>query len=104
MLDGGPAFPTRRTTMVDDPVVGFNAVEHPVAGMSLRDWFAGMAMQAWLTNDQAVQMIREGHLKEAPLAQVAAVVAYQQADAMLIARQTQETEDADQGDVPGGGG
>lgn len=42
--DGGPAFPTRYPA--NDPrSSGFFTEE----GMSLRDWFAGQALQGWLS-------------------------------------------------------
>lgn len=43
--DGGPAF----------PIAGFigddgNFIEMPIQGMSLRDWFAGKALQGFASN------------------------------------------------------
>ena len=61
--DGGPAFP-----MSGDPECDFDR------GMSLRDWFAGMAMQGILS-DPNTQNI-----------DVVSAVAYQMADNMLHAR------------------
>ena len=95
MNDGGPAFPGAEHNM--------NREDAPVdqwEGMSLRDWFAGMAMQAWLTNNQAVEVLRDKYGDQLP--QAVAVVAYEQADALLTIKE-QETEDADQGDLPTGG-
>lgn len=66
--DGGPAFP-----MV--VVNGFNSVS-PEGGMSLRDWFAGMAMQGCIAAD-ASGGISNGNITE---------FAYKVADAMIAER------------------
>ena len=64
---GGPAFP-------------FNAADHgfePSAGMNLRDWFAGQALVAmgtWMPPNPETMKQR-------------ALLAYQQADALLAARE-----------------
>lgn len=64
--DGGPAFP-----------VG-NAQYGYVRGMSLRQWYAGMALQGLLANISAVPEERvNGHTLE--------VLAFKWADAMLKA-------------------
>ena len=69
--NGGPAFP--------EPFVpqssGFTLNMHP--GMSLRDWFAGQAMAALFARDDTFAYGR------AEIAELA----YQQADAMLAARE-----------------
>ena len=64
--DGGPAFPF--------PLPGGPLNSHP-AGMSLRDYFAAMAMQGMLANDA------EGYSFVS-----CAAAAYEQADAMLAER------------------
>jgi len=52
--DGGPAFP-----VPTDPLnPGTN-------GMSLRDWFAGMAMQGMLSNDEMQEEMRKA-VKDSP--------------------------------------
>jgi hypothetical protein len=66
--DGGPAFPR--------PHEGCNAQD----GMSLRDWFAGMAIQSCINN----------YWSEQCAADDAAMAAYQIADAMLKAREVKE--------------
>ncbi len=73
--DGGPAF----------PVNGPNG-DHP--GMSLRDWFAGMAMQGMYA---ATKRTTEGHMSW-PNESACARWSYQQADAMLAARKREETQ------------
>lgn len=42
---GGPAFPVRR--VVQDGDVRYDDV---ILGMTLRDWFAGMAMQGYIAH------------------------------------------------------
>ena len=66
--DGGPAFPRAATRYSYDLV-----------GMSLRDWFAGQALNGWLASTP------EESTADAPLA---AKVSYEYADAMLAERTT----------------
>lgn len=76
--DGGPAFPW-------EDMKDTTGEPRPTSGMSLRDWFAGMALQSILT------AARQGHLSrissDDPLGpKDYAVSAYANADAMLAAR------------------
>ena len=66
--DGGPAF----------PVIGAPGAPVDYAGMSLRDWFAGMALQGWLASYAS---------DERPVFEDVAEFVWQQADAMLEARE-----------------
>jgi hypothetical protein len=68
--DGGPAFPHRELN--SDGQYEFSP------GVSLRDWFAGLAMQGLLVHDD------EGVISES------ARDAYRYADAMLKAREASE--------------
>ena len=66
---GGPAFPTKNYAAIQPLAEGYSE------GMSLRDWFAGMAMQALILaakTSQDVDLLSKG--------------AYQMADAMLKER------------------
>lgn len=65
--DGGPAFPTYATK-------GYGQPADAMAGMSLRDWFAGSAMQGVINN---------GGEKPDEVAKYA----YEMADAILKARE-----------------
>ena len=67
--DGGPAFPNGETETHSE-----------WCGMTLRDWFAGMAMQGILSADT----------KENLSVDVVARIAYDQADAMLISEEYHE--------------
>ena len=69
--DGGTAFPL----VIPEP--GFQYHE---AGMSLRDWFAGMALQGFCSNGVDTQTHGEFYV------QIAVSQAYKIADAMLKAR------------------
>lgn len=73
--DGGPAFP------VDHQFVNPKATQEELktaCGMTVRDWFAGQALVGLATKCGAnCRYINE-----------AAVLAYQYADAMLVARQS----------------
>jgi hypothetical protein len=69
---GGPAFP--------DPQENWRGEK----GMTLRDYFAAMAMQAFLSNDNLLRASCEWHADGSETS--IAVLAYDQADAMLKAR------------------
>jgi len=71
MKDGGPAFPTHTPDMV-------------IFGMTLRDWFAGMALQAHL-NENFLSRDKDGG---APWDnEDIAIMCYMTADAMLKERE-----------------
>ena len=71
---GGPAFPTPRFTMDGEGrVLGFSI---STDGMSLRDYFAAMAMQGFASN-----------LGPGVIFNTRAQLAYEWADAMLKARE-----------------
>lgn len=72
--DGGSAFPAG--VQMRDPVT-LQWGDLPPQGMSLRDWFAGMAMQGEIANGG---FYMEGHMGKL------AANAYAQADAMLAER------------------
>lgn len=82
--NGGPAFP--RAGNYYQRLDGATVTEDGELGMSLRDWFAGMALQGmaassgWESNFDASE---QGKLKWLP---EVAKVAYAAADAMLEAR------------------
>lgn len=66
---GGPAFPTKNYAAIQPLAEGYSE------GMTLRDWFAGMAMQSLMLaakTSQDVDLLSKG--------------AYQMADAMLKER------------------
>lgn len=90
--DGGPAFP--RT------VQRWNDSFEQRDGMSLRDYFAAKAITGLLSNSEAVHCGAEptnsclfGERSNETAADYARL-AYQMADALLAARQSQEGEDA----------
>lgn len=81
--DGGPAFPGIEGT----PGYGFSTrstygewTNHN-QGMTLRDWFAGMALQGYCARPDLDKECQQGF----------ALAAYDQADAMLAARERKET-------------
>lgn len=82
MNDGGPAFPLVASTRTEDGDFGS---KHMLArelyyGMSLRDWFAGKAMQGYLatwTAEDGDPFSMSGHIAKS---------AYAMADAMLAKR------------------
>jgi hypothetical protein len=69
---GGPAFPT--------PIISIG--QHQ--GMTLRDYFAAKAMQAFLSNDNLLKASCGWHADGSETS--IAVLAYDQADAMMKAR------------------
>ena len=76
MKDGGPAFPVPAELCQDLTV-------QEQRGMTLRDWFAGMAMQGFCSNPNA-----SNHPNAVAnwLRDHGAVSAYQMADAMIQER------------------
>ncbi len=76
--NGGPAYPT-------------NAIrDSGFSGMSLRDWFAGMAMQGMYAATK--RNFSNGRM-EYPNERACAGWSFAQADAMLAAREQQEPDD-----------
>ncbi len=72
-LENPPAFP-------------FEPTGHK--GMMLRDWYAGLAMQAAFAGVGAQQLAdRDGRYDGTNWAEIVALNAYEMADAMLTARQ-----------------
>ena len=69
--NGGPAYPDGNGNQ---------------AGMSMRDHFSGLAMQAWVASSPVIE--GEQLNGTAAHAKVIAVIAYVRADAMLKARTT----------------
>ena len=71
---GGPAFPSKKRVYN----AGYSTKEfEPVDGMHLRDYFAAKAMQGLIAQPESGDWLAEGIAK----------AAYQQADAMLKARE-----------------
>jgi hypothetical protein len=87
--DGGPAFPTRGEDFVDGPQGRLPQSAwgmEPKTGMTLRDWFAGQAMQG-----MAAEMVKGGYPRQdiiagVPEQNLIAEVAFGIADAMLAER------------------
>ena len=71
--DGGPAFPTAPAYAADGRTLSYG-----VAGMALRDWFAGQALTGLMANPHANIEWMEKH---------AVTSAYNAADAMLARRE-----------------
>jgi len=84
MNDGGPAFPVPYTHF-DTWVHGKYPIHgHP--GLSLRDWFAGMAMQSLDRLRVAEQAKANGISPSMMMAQIS----YGMADAMIAARDSKQ--------------
>ena len=78
MIDGGPAFPCHT-----NPLPG--KLANAPRGMTLRDWFAGQALSGYMAYSHPQSVV--GIFPES-----AAKVAYECADAMLAAREGNQTE------------
>jgi hypothetical protein len=86
--DGGPAFPNSKGTrqIIASSHESDRALEIVATGLSIRDWFAGYALQGMLASDELCEILDgEQDYDARPIA--AARRAYQYADAMLKARQ-----------------
>lgn len=77
--DGGPAFPTYG--LVCDKSGHLTNVQTYDQGMSLRDWFAGVALQGLLGANVPVRGMTEDNVD-----QLMAKLAFRSADAMLKER------------------
>lgn len=74
--DGGPAFPTGPLNRADT-----------LPGMTLRDYFASLAMQSMFAGAGARMVAdRDGRYDETNWAEVVSANAYEMADAMLTER------------------
>lgn len=88
--NGGPAFPVvesiRARTIIADgfELHGVNST----AGMSLRDWFAGMALQGMSFGLDGQGYPKLGTIEGWPESELMATTAYALADAMLKARES----------------
>ena len=82
--DGGPAYPT---TQPDPDTEGFMGlpVTKNMPGMSLRDWFAGQAIQGFLANQDFLNFPINNKLEVARFC-------WDYADAMLADRQKNQSE------------
>lgn len=79
--DGGPAFPAE---LVTERVGGQITRWSTYKGMSLRDWFAGMAMQGLLSNPALVDVVTKDSENWI------ASKARSQADAMIAEREKEK--------------
>ncbi|MFN7611072.1 MAG: hypothetical protein ACK5QX_09095 [bacterium] len=76
--DGGPAFPIPEQQFTDGVMI---VSKQGADGMSIRDWFAGRAMQAFYSSFDA----RDAHTEETDL-RADAEIFYRIVDAMLAER------------------
>lgn len=78
--DGGPAFPISP--------MGFSSVEAMYGGLSIRDHFAGLAMQALIASPRPIDDIHDSISSDnsAMSANNVSAWAYEVADAMIRAR------------------
>lgn len=86
--DGGSAFPGIRTVLKQTATSGSSyLVKEEYEGMTLRDYFAAKAMQAFSTDYQRLVLIKkEAESQGHSMAIEISVQAYSLADAMLKAR------------------
>ena len=92
--DGGPAFPrpfSTGTIIKDGEKVSL--MNHAEEGMSLRDWFAGMALQGLLASETSEAWCTKAEIKDGKCfrtrEQVLANQALKLADALLAQREAQ---------------
>jgi hypothetical protein len=78
--DGGSAFPQSQRLFDNDTQ---SWAVHSVGGMSLRDWFAGMALQGYMAYSHPQSMV--GIFPDAAVQK-----SYEIADLMLAAREGKE--------------
>ena len=82
MKDGGPAFPVPVSEEILPIAIG---------GMSLRDWFAGMAMNALISDAGTNLRIMAKFVDSSfPMSDAVALQAFHIADAMITEREKRE--------------
>jgi hypothetical protein len=79
--DGGPAFPMEYSTFEYTISEGNQRIYHTQHDMTLRDWFAGMALQGIMANTKFTAVWRAAEMVD---------YAYRAADAMLEAREVND--------------
>lgn len=85
--DGGPVYPFNEVEPANGHFDGVYEIEKQHAGMSLRDHFAALAMQAMCAGEGARTVAaRDGRFDETNWDKVVAMNAYEFADAMLAER------------------
>lgn len=89
--DGGAAFPGFSHTEGHGPMrQGPNGWETFQPGITIRDYFAAQAMQAWVSksafSDDAEKMLKKVGIKPAQAEAFLAMLSYSMADAMLTER------------------
>lgn len=77
--NSGPAFPRQRQEFINPQTRELHSIPYN-GGMSLRDWFAGMALQGLISNRDIVDEVGNGITNYAR-------GSYMIADAMLKARE-----------------
>lgn len=92
---GGPAFPV--PNIIVPPAGSWTTLPEPQPGMTLKDWFAGMALVAYLGSNEGQRQLAEAietGMTAAPdedrrklMREILAKRSYLQADAMLAERQ-----------------
>ena len=88
MNDGGPAFPKPTSERhFPDGEVDINSYDFAERGMSLRDWFAGQALNGWLASFPPGNKVYTG---DRDCGEAVAELAYYFADAMLTEREKEE--------------
>ncbi|KKL17746.1 hypothetical protein LCGC14_2482490 [marine sediment metagenome] len=96
--DGGPAFPGNFACInvegLLDDARNFGFAE---SGMSLRDWYAGLAMQTLMNPSTLVAMKNELECLDRSTTGVLALLAFEAANSMLAARKREEREEPGDG-------
>jgi len=90
MNDGGPAFPEHHYFDPGRGQYGMHMTASDVGcgGMSLRDWFAGMALQGILASNREFESVEKAKPGETKLQRVR--IAIEHADAMIAALERKE--------------
>jgi len=90
--DGGPAFPIVAAPHLLAKQLSVKEYEKAVSGMSLRDWFAGMALQGIAYSATAVSIEAARNGLKCPVWDTSlwASQCYQVADAMLAERERRQ--------------
>lgn len=91
MKDGGPMFPSPDIISSMPEGTGFRTIRTPQPGITVRQWYAGMAMQGIVSNKDLCLAITQ-EVGDEYMGAGVAKAAYEFADAMLAEREKGEAK------------
>lgn len=87
---GGPAFPQPITSSIDGHTFTTCDRDNAQSGMTLRDWFAGMALQGAMSG--SLERLLDSGASPSAIERALVKTSYEMADAMIKARNSGEQQ------------